>query len=554
LKLAGCSERQIVRSLDSGVPNELAEGERFHHSGENLNFVFVGRLIPLKGCDLAIRAIARSRLPLCLDIIGDGPDIEPLQRLVNELQVSDRVRFLGWIPGGTALYAQLARYRAFVFPSLADANGIVVQEAMMVGLPVICLEWGGPGLLVTPESGILIEPSGEEAVIEGLTAGMETLALDGSRADEMACRARQIAETHGFTWEQVVLSWRRAYDRAVRSSAARRKHFGAAPELGGLEIKRSQSKGTSLLEKAARLWRVSRHISEEEGRRPSFKLRLRFFVHASVNTKAMQSLLDAPSESRLGQLLSARPQMLGIAMWPYICSTWTARERISHLTNHFQTLETKLPFLGISPHESVSIADLSGVYEGARLVLDNPKWFMREGQLVLNLFLGENRMFSLAFDLTSSEGGLEAWIGAVQGVDVLGAKDRYKEMTKAFFGLRPRDLLFELFRSLARALNVVKIYGVADEFRHHRSAYFGISKVQQLSLNYDEIWLDRGGEFEGTHFFNVPLSAPKRDEIPAKKRAMYMRRQTFLDGVDAEIQAWVQARAASVSNKPAVSA
>jgi uncharacterized protein VirK/YbjX len=185
-------------------------------------------------------------------------------------------------------------------------------------------------------------------------------------------------------------------------------------------------------------------------------------------------LLNAPAESRLGQLIAARPQMLGIAMWPYICSTWTAEERIAHLTNHFETVQSRMPFLAMNPHESITILDLGELYGETRLVLDSPQWFMREGQLVMNLFVGAQRMFSLAFDLTWTELGLEAWVGAIQGVDVPGARERYKEMTKAFHGLRPRDLLFELFRALTRALGVTKIYGIADEserlFRHFEGA------------------------------------------------------------------------------------
>jgi glycosyltransferase involved in cell wall biosynthesis len=109
-------------------------------------------------------------------------------------------------------------YRAFVFPSLAEANGIVVQEAMMQGLPVIALDWGGPALLVTPlpsekATGILIQPSSEEHVIAELAASMDLLAENAALAEQMSIHAREAAMSRGFLWADIVADWRRLYAR-----------------------------------------------------------------------------------------------------------------------------------------------------------------------------------------------------------------------------------------------------------------------------------------------------------------------------------------------------
>ena len=161
LLLAGCRPEQFLASLDSGVPNRLADLPRIAHKGQNLRFVHNGRLVTHKGLDLAIRAVARAKQPVELDIIGRGPVEPALRELAAQLGVGERVRFLGWIEDHSKLPQVLADYRGYVFPSLAEANGIVVQEAMLLGLPVICLRWGGPALLVTPDCGVLVEPAGE---------------------------------------------------------------------------------------------------------------------------------------------------------------------------------------------------------------------------------------------------------------------------------------------------------------------------------------------------------------------------------------------------------
>ena len=217
LRIAGCLPKQFRDSLDSGVSDELKTEPIIEQSGINLRFVHNGRLVPYKGTDLAIRAIAAAQEPIELDIIGRGPAFDGLQRLVQDLNLGDRVRFLDWINHDEML-GVLRQYRAAVFPSLAEANGIVVQEAMMMGLPVIALNWGGPALLVTPETGILIEPLSEEAVIQDLAHAMDQLATDGDRAAEMARAGRRIALERGFSWADMIENWMALYRELSEST------------------------------------------------------------------------------------------------------------------------------------------------------------------------------------------------------------------------------------------------------------------------------------------------------------------------------------------------
>ena len=144
LKLAGCTDRQMVHTLDSGVSIEFVQMPRLTHVGENHRFVFAGRLIRLKGVDFLIRAL-RKAPQAQLDIIGEGDERIAIELLAQAEGVTDRVHFHGWVTPGEPMRVILAQARAFVFPSLAEANGIVVQEAMMTGLPVVALNWGGAG-------------------------------------------------------------------------------------------------------------------------------------------------------------------------------------------------------------------------------------------------------------------------------------------------------------------------------------------------------------------------------------------------------------------------
>ena len=218
LRIAGCRPEQFRDSLDSGILDKLRHEPLIEHQGPNFRFVHNGRLVPHKGTDLAIKAVARTAHPVELDIIGRGPTLESLKRLTAELKLEDRVHFVDWFKSHEEMHQAIRKYRGFVFPSLAEANGIVVQEAMMVGLPVICADWGGPSLLVSPETGIAIPPTGEEALIQGLAEAMDRLGADGELASRMARAGRQVAIDRGFSWADLIEHWISIYQEPRRSA------------------------------------------------------------------------------------------------------------------------------------------------------------------------------------------------------------------------------------------------------------------------------------------------------------------------------------------------
>jgi glycosyltransferase involved in cell wall biosynthesis len=213
LRMGGCRDEQFVDSIDSGVLDRLDSTPRICHAGMNLHFFQNGRLVHHKGTDLVIKALKKTRNPIEFDIIGRGPELENLKTLTAALNLRDRVHFVEWIPDHSKVAETLRKYRAFVFPSLAEANGIVVQEAMVQGLPVIALNWGGPSLLVTRESGVLIEPISEEHVVTELANAMDLLAADGELAERMSIAGRKRAEDCGYLWSRVIRDWISVYHR-----------------------------------------------------------------------------------------------------------------------------------------------------------------------------------------------------------------------------------------------------------------------------------------------------------------------------------------------------
>jgi glycosyltransferase involved in cell wall biosynthesis len=144
-------------------------GNRFSGNRESCETVIgtACRLFPIKGLVYLIRAIdlLRSKFPsVRLEIAGIGPDRERLEREVRTLGLSERVVILGWQSDVETL---LARWDLFVLPSVQEAFGIAVLEAMAAGLPVVASAVGGLRELVeNGRTGWLVPPEDPRALAE----------------------------------------------------------------------------------------------------------------------------------------------------------------------------------------------------------------------------------------------------------------------------------------------------------------------------------------------------------------------------------------------------
>lgn len=129
-------------------PNAMVESPPYRVGEEDRDpatAIYAGRLIAWKGTALALAAI--KYLPgWKLVICGRGPDEGRLKRLVQQWGLGEAVSFLGWRPR-QELMEIMSRSTLFLYPSLHDDAPLVVSEAVAAGLPVICLDRGGPPLL-----------------------------------------------------------------------------------------------------------------------------------------------------------------------------------------------------------------------------------------------------------------------------------------------------------------------------------------------------------------------------------------------------------------------
>jgi glycosyltransferase involved in cell wall biosynthesis len=138
--------------------------------------LYAGRLLYWKGVHIAIEAMAAlvKRIPnLRLTIVGNGPEERRLKADVALRQLAANVDFIPWMPQDRYLRLYDS-HDLLVFPSLHDSSGGVVLEALCHGMPVVCLDLGGPKDIVTPQSGIIVN-----------TGGLSTAQVAARLADEI---------------------------------------------------------------------------------------------------------------------------------------------------------------------------------------------------------------------------------------------------------------------------------------------------------------------------------------------------------------------------------
>jgi len=150
----------------------------------------LARLIPSKGIRILLDAIPHllQKYPEALLLVGGGgEEQEALERQARALGIADRVVFVGPVQDPRDFYRRLD---VFVLPSLDEAFGLVVLEAMAMGLPVIGTRVGGvPEVLTHGVNGWLVEP-GDSAV---LAAGLRTLWADPILRRRVAEEGRRTA-------------------------------------------------------------------------------------------------------------------------------------------------------------------------------------------------------------------------------------------------------------------------------------------------------------------------------------------------------------------------
>jgi glycosyltransferase involved in cell wall biosynthesis len=171
--------------------------------------VLVARLSPVKDVETLLRAAVLAgaeQADLLIEVAGDGPCLPALRRLILELGLQERVRFLGEVQDVPAL---LARAGLLVLSSLSEGISLTLLEGMARGLPVVATRVGGnPEVVADGVTGLLV-PARDPAA---LAHAMLRLWCDADLGRRMGQAGRRHVEEH-FDVRQMVARYEALYLR-----------------------------------------------------------------------------------------------------------------------------------------------------------------------------------------------------------------------------------------------------------------------------------------------------------------------------------------------------
>lgn len=190
----------VALSDDEIAQIQTAKSEERRAKDEPLTLLYVGRLIAWKGVHLGLRALAQCEdKTLRYRIIGDGPLRVWLEAEAQRLGIANRVEFCGALPRDQVLQAY-AQADGFLYPSLHDSGGNAVIEAMCAGLPILCLDCGGPGWIVREGCGWKVRAKCSAVAVSALAQSLSSFAVEsdarrdrGTLAQALCCKA--------FSWK-----------------------------------------------------------------------------------------------------------------------------------------------------------------------------------------------------------------------------------------------------------------------------------------------------------------------------------------------------------------
>ena len=176
--------------VDESIPNGVPVRPRRPPLGTTPVVGFAGRLVPKKGVDVLLHAMAllRARMPeVRLIVAGDGPERIGLERLTVELGIRGAVDFLGHLAQERAEQALGAAWVQAVPSRWEEPFGIVAAEAMMRGTAVVASESGGLAEQVVPGETGFLAPADDARALAG---ALEPVVRERELAERMGASAR----------------------------------------------------------------------------------------------------------------------------------------------------------------------------------------------------------------------------------------------------------------------------------------------------------------------------------------------------------------------------
>lgn len=204
--------------IEPAIAVEKMHTEKGYKKGKEFSALFVGRFVSMKGPLMALEsfaAFAKEVNSARMTMIGSGHEYSALLDTIDSLGLKEQVTVVEWMPREKVLKL-FSEYDVFLFPSM-EGGGMVVLEAIASGIPVVCLDYGGPGSMVDDSTGIKIRVGSRSSIISGLT---EALKLLHRRKEEEYPTVLNDKALTRYSWEYKLKVIKMAYSDTYESNKA----------------------------------------------------------------------------------------------------------------------------------------------------------------------------------------------------------------------------------------------------------------------------------------------------------------------------------------------
>lgn len=187
-------------------------------SNPTFEILWVGRLIPTKRLDIALKAIAKTKhLNIRLTICGAGDEDQEhhYKNMISSLQINNKVNWLGRVPHDK-IADLMATSDLFFMTSIADATSTVVVEAISSNLPILSFNACGFGSIVKDFAGEAVEPSTPKQSCEDFAEIIDYLIDHPGRLQEI--RNRQLQNRHTLDWDDKAKKMVKIYESLLDKS------------------------------------------------------------------------------------------------------------------------------------------------------------------------------------------------------------------------------------------------------------------------------------------------------------------------------------------------
>lgn len=229
----GCAIASTPRTLDILNQNSISatlmpaigvsdienhSRDKFPSFVGGVRFIFVGRLVLLKGVHLLLEAFAKlPKGSAMLSVVGDGPELSYLRKLSKKLNIDDFVDFVGFVHKDQL--AQLyTEHHVLVAPSLYESGGFTVLESFQHKRPAIVMDVGGLAMSVEAGCGIKVNQGCGTKVVKNLAKAMsyyinhpDCIQSDGENG------YRKLI--NDYSWEKKTMAMSQCYKKAANQKS-----------------------------------------------------------------------------------------------------------------------------------------------------------------------------------------------------------------------------------------------------------------------------------------------------------------------------------------------